>query len=61
MVGEFLGAIVSWKTFLIALLVFGFAPRAVLRLIALAYGRDDPRRSEMLAEIHVVPRWERPF
>jgi hypothetical protein len=61
MVGEFLGAIVSWPPFLAALLVFGFAPGAALRLIVLAFHRDDPRRSEMLAELHGVPRWERPF
>jgi Uncharacterized protein conserved in bacteria (DUF2314) len=61
MVGEFLSAIVSWKTFLVSLVVFGFAPGAVLRLIALAFHRDDPRRREMLAELYRVPRWERPF
>jgi hypothetical protein len=61
MVGEFLNAIVSWETLLVSLLVFGFAPGAVLRLIALAYDRDDPRRSEMLAELYRVPRLERPY
>jgi hypothetical protein len=61
MVGEILTAIVSWETFLISLLVFGFAPGAVLRLIVLAFHRDDPRRSEMLAELHRVPRLERPY
>ena len=60
-VGEILNAIVSWKTFLVALLVFGFAPRAVLRLIVLAFQRDDPRRHELLGEFYGVPRWERPF
>jgi hypothetical protein len=61
MVGELIDALVSWETFLVALLVFGFAPGAVLRLIVLAFHRDDPRRNEMLAELHRVPRWERPF
>jgi Uncharacterized protein conserved in bacteria (DUF2314) len=61
MVGEFLNAIVSWETFLISLLVFGFAPGAVLRLIVLAFRRDDPRRREMLAELYRVPRLERPY
>jgi Uncharacterized protein conserved in bacteria (DUF2314) len=60
-VGEILNAIVSWKTFLVALLVFGFAPGAVLRLIVLVFDRDDPRRDELLAELHAVPRWDRPF
>jgi hypothetical protein len=61
MVGEFLNAIVSWETFLISLLVFGFAPGAVLRLVVLAFRRDDPRRREMLAELYRVPRLERPY
>jgi hypothetical protein len=61
MVSEFLDAIVSWKTFVVSLLVFGFAPGAVLRLIVLAFRRDDPRRSEMLAELYRVPRLERPY
>jgi hypothetical protein len=46
---------------LIGLLVFGFAPGAVLRLIVLAFHPDDPRRRELLAELHAVPRIERPF
>ncbi len=61
MVTELLDAIVSWRTFLVALLVFGFAPGALLRLIVLAFPRDDPCRSELLAELHAVPRLERPF
>jgi Uncharacterized protein conserved in bacteria (DUF2314) len=61
MVAEILNAIMSWETFLISLLVFGFAPGAVLRLIVLAFRRDDPRRREMLAELHRVPRLERPY
>jgi hypothetical protein len=56
-----LSHVLSWPTFLVALLVFGFAPGAVLRLIALAFSRDDPRRRELLAELHAVPRLERPF
>ena len=38
-----LEALVSWETFLVALLVFGFAPGAVLRIICLAFWPDDPR------------------
>lgn len=53
--------VVSWHTALIALIVFGFAPGFVLRLIVRAFPRDDPRRHELLAEIHAVPRVERPF
>lgn len=56
-----LEAIVSWPTLLVALLVFGFAPGALLRLIVLAFRRDDPRRRELLAELHTVPHMDRPF
>jgi hypothetical protein len=45
----------------VALLVFGFAPSAVLRLIVLAYERGDPCRRELLGELHAVPRIARPF
>lgn len=53
--------VLAWPTLLIALLVFGFAPGAILRLIVLAYHRDDPRRQELLGELYHVPRIERPF
>jgi hypothetical protein len=33
----------------------------VLRVIVLAFRRDDPRRRELLAELHAVPRIERPL
>jgi DNA-binding transcriptional MerR regulator len=55
------GLFLAWPTFLIALLVFGFAPGALLRLIVLAFRRDDPRRRELLGELYAVPRIERPF
>jgi hypothetical protein len=58
---ELLEAVLSWRTFLIALLVFGFAPGALLRLIVLAFPRNDPRRQELLAELPTVARTERPF
>ena len=53
--------VLSWPTFLILLLVFGLAPGAALRLIVLAFDREDPRRQELLAELYAVPRVERPF
>src|SRR4051812_24656245 len=56
-----LDAIVSWPTFLVALVVFGFAPGALLRIICLAFWSDDPRREELRAELYAVPRLERPF
>jgi hypothetical protein len=50
-----------WPALLIALTVWGFAPDLVLRLLSLAFWSDDPRRTEMRAELDAVPRWERPF
>ncbi|HMG44894.1 MAG TPA: DUF2314 domain-containing protein [Acidimicrobiales bacterium] len=56
-----LEAVVSWRTLLLSILVFGFAPGAALRIIVLAFHREDPRRQELLGEIYAVPRWERPY
>jgi hypothetical protein len=53
--------VLSWKALLVATAVFGFAPGAALRLIVLAFPRADPRRRELLAELHAVPRLERPI
>lgn len=53
--------VIAWPTLLASLLMFGFAPGAVLRMIVLAFKRDDPRRTELLAELPHVPRIERPF
>jgi hypothetical protein len=53
--------IVSWPTLGTALLIFGFAPGLALRLIILAFPRDDPRRRELLGELYQVPWIERPF
>jgi DNA-binding transcriptional MerR regulator len=53
--------IVSWPTLGISLVVFGFAPGAVLRLIILAFPRDDPRRRELRGELYAVPWISRPF
>ncbi len=53
--------IIVWPSLLIALVAFGFAPGALLRVIVLAFRRDDPRRRELLAELPHVPRLERPF
>jgi hypothetical protein len=56
-----INALLSWQSFVLAVVVFGFAPGAFLRLIVLAFHRDDPRRAELIAELYVVPRVERPF
>lgn len=57
---ELLEAVVSWPSLLLVLIVFGFAPGFCLRLIVLAYPRDDPRRKELIAELYAVPRIQRP-
>lgn len=56
-----LDAVVSWRGTLGVVLMFGFAPRAVLRVIVCAYRKDDPRRSELLSEINAVPVHRRPI
>lgn len=53
--------VLAWPTFLLALLVFGFAPGTALRIIVLVYKREDPRRQELLSELYHVSRIERPF
>ena len=52
--------VASWRSLVAVLLVFGFAPGAMLRVIVLAFHRDDPRRDELVAELYAVPRLERP-
>jgi len=51
----------TWPTLMAALLIWGFAPGAVLRVIVLLFPKDDPRRRELLGELYAVPRPERPF
>ena len=53
--------VLPWPTLGIAILLFGFAPGAALRMIVLLYRRDHPRRQELIAELYAVPRIERPF
>jgi hypothetical protein len=52
---------ISWPTLGIVLLIFGLAPGVALRLIVLAFPRDDPRRRELLGDLYRVPWFERPF
>lgn len=47
--------------FAILLALFGFLPGVLNRLFAMAYPKEDPRRSEMIAELYEVPRWEQPW
>ena len=58
---ELLEAVTSWPSLLLVLVVFGFAPGFCLRLIVLAYPRNDPRRAELIAELYAVPRIQRPL
>lgn len=58
---ELVGNALSVHTLLVAVLLYGFAPGFVLRLITLIYPRDDPRRAELIAELYAVPRIKRPF
>ncbi len=53
--------VISWPTLGCALLVYGFAPGALLRLIVLLYPRDHPRRWELIGELYAYPRIKRPF
>jgi hypothetical protein len=53
--------VVAWPALGMAILVFGFAPGAVLRLLLLIYPRGNPRRKELIGELYAVPRVERPF
>jgi hypothetical protein len=53
--------VLGWPTLGAAILVFGFAPGVVLRLILLLYRKDHPRRRELLGELYAVPMIERPF
>ena len=58
---DVLDAVLTWRTLVGALVIFGFAPGAALRLIVLAFRKGDPRRAELRGELPAVPRWERPF
>jgi diguanylate cyclase (GGDEF)-like protein len=61
MVTQLLEAVASWPNLALVIVVFGFAPGFVLRLIVLAYPRSDPRRDELIAELYAVPRIRRPL
>lgn len=58
---ELVNALAQWPTLVMAILVFGFLPGALLRVIVRAFPASDPRRQELIAELYAVPRWERPF
>lgn len=43
-----------WQTYLLAPLLFGFAPGLFLRIIVLIYPRGHPRRKELIAELYTL-------
>lgn len=51
----------SWHSLALILVVFGFAPGFVLRGLVRIYPKDDPRRAELLAQLYVLKRTERPL
>jgi Zn-dependent protease with chaperone function len=58
---ELLATVTSWRSLLLVVVVFGFAPGFFLRLIVRAYPRGTPRRDELIAELYTVPRIQRPL
>lgn len=58
---EFIDPLAALPAFLLALLVFGFAPGFVLRLLVLLYPKGDLRRRELVAELYAMRRVERPM
>jgi hypothetical protein len=46
---------------LLVVLIFGFLPGFMLRLIVKVYPPDHPRRRELVAELYTIKRIERPF
>lgn len=61
---ELIGLVASWQAFSAygtTLLVFGFAPGFILRLIVKLYPKGDLRRAELVAELYAMPRIWRPM
>ena len=58
---EIVNLVRDWRPLLVAILIFGFAPGAVLRLVVRAYPKGHPRREELVAELYEVNMASRPF
>jgi Uncharacterized protein conserved in bacteria (DUF2314) len=58
---ELIADIINWKWYLLALVVHGIAPGLLLRVIVLAFEKDDPRRPELINELYYIPFIKRPF
>jgi len=51
----------SWHYLIASLLVFGIAPRAILRLLVNAWPKNDPVRRALMADLASRPYWQRPL
>lgn len=51
----------AWQSLVLTVLLFGFAPGFVLRLIVCLYPKNDPRKNELVAELYDVPVLRRPL
>lgn len=58
---ELIAAATSWQSLVLVLVLFGFAPGFVLRSLVKIYPRNDPRRAELIAQLYVLGRLERPL
>lgn len=58
---ELLDGVNVLNTLLVSVAVFSLAPHAVLNLVVMLYPKSHPRRAELRAEVHAVPRWQKPF
>ena len=58
---ELAGLVATWGagTLVLTALVFGFFPVFAVNLLARVYPQGHPRRAELVAELHDVPRRER--
>lgn len=58
---ELAGHLATWGagTLFLTALVFGFFPVFAVNLLARVYPKEHPRRAELVAELHDVPRRER--
>lgn len=58
---ELAGHVATWGagTLVLTALVFGFFPVFAVNLLARVYPKGHPRRAELVAELHEVPRRER--
>jgi hypothetical protein len=58
---DLLTAHLAWKSICVVLLVFGFAPGAVIRILAKCWPPGHPRRAELHAELRAIDYWKRPI